>query len=229
MRDHQRLNVRLLERLVGKSVTTTPIISNQEAVMLNKSQIKGRGWTESQIKRFLGEPDKKRKNWRYRRSLICLYDPERVEKIESTDEFKRAQMKAVSRRKAALEAAERKRTAIENYIESLNIVVQQMDWDDLVREACLSYNSNRSLSANVAASSNSNQEFLERIMVNFLRHECSRYERELSQVSHNVGAAEARLLLKCRILDAIGDAYPDLALECSNQQMRAYELSEQVY
>jgi hypothetical protein len=47
------------------------------------------------------------------------------------------------------------------------------------------------------------------------------YARLLEQVEGKVGAGEARLQLKKKLLDAIREAYPELADECDRQRKLA--------
>ena len=64
-------------------------------------------------------------------------------------------------------------------------------------------------------------EFLERITVNFIRHNLTAYDRALEEVAGRVGIASAvqsKDLLSHR--RAIGESYPALADECSRQLMR---------
>src|SRR5580700_122227 len=63
--------------------------------------------------------------------------------------------------------------------------------------------------------------FLERITVNFIRHNLTAYDRALEEVAGRVGiasAVQAKDLLSHR--RAIGESYPALADECSRQLMR---------
>jgi hypothetical protein len=63
-------------------------------------------------------------------------------------------------------------------------------------------------------------EFLERITVNFIRHNLTAYDRALEEVAGRVGIASAVQAIRARIYSAIGESYPALADECSRQLMR---------
>lgn len=54
-------------------------------------------------------------------------------------------------------------------------------------------------------------------MVNFLRHECSHYDALLAETFGKTGREEAIDLIRRKVLDAIADAYPDLAFEAYRQ------------
>jgi hypothetical protein len=63
-------------------------------------------------------------------------------------------------------------------------------------------------------------EFLERITVNFIRHNLTAYDRALEEVAGRVGIASAVQAIRAKIYSAIGESYPALADECSRQLMR---------
>src|ERR1700726_2684919 len=63
-------------------------------------------------------------------------------------------------------------------------------------------------------------EFLERITVNFIRHNLTAYDRALEEVAGRVGIASAVQAIRARIYSAIGESCPALADECSRQLMR---------
>jgi hypothetical protein len=63
-------------------------------------------------------------------------------------------------------------------------------------------------------------EFLERITVNFIRHNLTAYDRALEEVAGRVGIASAVQAIRARIYSAIGESDPALADECSRQLMR---------
>ena len=63
-------------------------------------------------------------------------------------------------------------------------------------------------------------EFLERITVNFIRHNLTAYDRALEEVAGRVGIASAVQAIRAKIYSAIGESDPALADECSRQLMR---------
>jgi len=67
------------------------------------------------------------------------------------------------------------------------------------------------------ATPNSQRTFLDRICVNYLRHELSDYEPELHSVYGKVGATAARFEIRRKVYRAIAATYPDLAEECERQ------------
>jgi len=88
------------------------------------------------------------------------------------------------------------------------------------RDACAHYNALQLARGNYdydQATPDSDPAFLERIAVNYLRHELSDYEPELAKLFGQVGRADASSVVRKRVYNAIADAYPDLASECSRQ------------
>jgi hypothetical protein len=63
-------------------------------------------------------------------------------------------------------------------------------------------------------------EFLERITVNFIRHNLTAYDRALEEVAGRVGISSAVQAIRAKIYSAIGESCPVLADECSRQLMR---------
>jgi hypothetical protein len=68
-----------------------------------------------------------------------------------------------------------------------------------------------------SASEDSDKDFLNRIKVNYLRHNCSNYEEELENIFNQIGKDDGYFLLKKRILFEIGCVYNDLKPECERQ------------
>ena len=57
-------------------------------------------------------------------------------------------------------------------------------------------------------------DFLDRIEVNFLRHEASNYDTVMNTLNGRGGAAEGRLVLRYMVLIGIAKIYPHLQDEC---------------
>lgn len=77
------------------------------------------------------------------------------------------------------------------------------------------------------ASEHSDPEFLERIRVNYLRHNSCRYEHHLEMIAGRVGTKDAYLEIKEKVLDAIAEVYPWLGAECLRQEKWMREEAEQ--
>jgi hypothetical protein len=193
---------------------------------VNKTEIKKRGWTDSQIKKFLGAPDWTTQNPYYRSAApVCNYDDGRVIAIEASPKFAESKQASAGRRAGASKAVETKRQKLQDYLDNLEIVVPEMDDDKLIELACESYNDRQRDNLDwMGATPKSDPEFLSRIAVNYLRHEMSSYEETLDSIAGKAGAKDAYLTVKDMVLDAIADAYPNLADECYRQSNRAHEI-----
>ncbi|WAP50851.1 hypothetical protein OL239_12750 [Arthrobacter sp. ATA002] len=78
------------------------------------------------------------------------------------------------------------------------------------------------------ASRNTSKARLDRLTVNYLRHQQTSYEEELKEFKGVVGVGEAYLVVRNRILDLIADTYPQLRTECERQKFDAPELPDGV-
>ena len=183
---------------------------------ITKTGLKGKGWTDSLIKRFLPKSDKTECNPHYKcRRPMHLYLVKRVARVEKTPAFLAAREVAENRRAAAKSGTATKRQATEAYLQSLEIAVPELDDEELVERA-LSYNSLNWERGRYATPSDA-PNFLDRICVNFLRHEMTGYEEHLEDVHGRVGAKDAYLAIKEKVLNRIADVYPRLFDECMRQ------------
>lgn len=189
---------------------------------LNKTKLKARGWTDSLISKLLGAPDETRRNPYYLSSPPQqLFLRRRVEAIEATAEFQDALEVTQKRRQAAKAAAEKRRERTLDAAEAIDIVVPKLERDKLIDRACKAYNG-RKLFENdfVSADSTSDQEFLDRICVNYIRHELTKYDSDMTSMQNLVGAAEARDIIREQVYYEISYVYPYLAKECRRQLRR---------
>ncbi len=203
--------------------------SKKRENMVTAATIKNRGWTESMIKLFLPEPDLFVTNPVYRSGpKMRLYLLSRVEEIEKTDAFLAAAANSEKRKKSARKAVDTKLKKLKQYIDNMDIKVPVIDLKKLFRKACQHHNHQKNqmqysfpsiyadfIPANLKYS---DENFLFRISVNYLRHQLTRYENELKKIVGKTGASEGYIEIKRKVLDAIAQAYPDLAEECQRQQ-----------
>lgn len=188
--------------------------------MLTKTSLKDRGWTDSLIRKFLGEPDVLRPNPHYRSApKMQLYKIDRVIDIEQNEAFKAAletaRKRSEARKNSAIEQAERLR----EYIRNLNIEFPVWSKQRLTQEACDHYN-RLWRTTEKRATPQSSEDFLSRISVNFLRHGLTPYDMELYLMFGKIGSVEGRVLLKARVLECIAETYPFLEDECERQRTR---------
>lgn len=197
----------------------------------NKTELKERGWTDTSIKKFLGNPDRKGKNRKGKRGKVTLYFKDRVHETESTPQFKEWKTKSEARSQASLKAAEKKRQ------ETLDKVTSRLDSIDLkdeykhltrdelrkkASESFLTLEQRREARSNgkyIAEQITSRRTgaFFSRIETNYLRHEGTIYDEELKEYFNATGVGQAIDMVRERVYDTIATYYPHLAGECEKQ------------
>jgi hypothetical protein len=111
-----------------------------------------------------------------------------------------------------------KRRQLLRHVDAIAIAIPRMPWETLTQVACDHYNkANRLRGIDTADPGSSPREFVSRITVNYLRHQCTPYDEELERLSGGEGKQEAVEVLKGRVLGAIAEQYPELAKECDRQ------------
>ena len=170
-----------------------------------------RGWTDSLIGKFLVKEDATRRNPRYKRaSPMKLYEIQRVLSVESTDDFKLELEKSRKRSEKMVARMDAKRETMLEYAMSVEITLPDIPYETVLEKAIQSYNSFHYDDGRFA-DTGSDKEFLKRICINYLRHECTVYEDELDKIFGEVGVHEAHDLLQNRINEAIQAKYKELA------------------
>ena len=185
--------------------------------MISIAGLKARGWTQALIM-LVGEPDVVGRNSHYAKSApMRLYDTARVASFEVSSDAAKA--KAARRQCGAKTAVETKRAALMQQVLEMQVSVETRP-EHWVRRATIEAYNERHGDGDGAAE-DAPAKFLERITVNFIRHNLTAYDRALEEVAGRVGIASAvqsKDLLSHR--RAIGESYPALADECSRQLMR---------
>ncbi|MFG2642006.1 hypothetical protein ACGFYP_13685 [Streptomyces sp. NPDC048370] len=172
--------------------------------------LRERGWTDPMVRDLLGQPDVQgRDPRRWSIAPVRLYRLARVEAVERTPEFARCAA-ASGRRSATVEAgAERRRRAVLAAIRAEPIEVPRLPAAELERRAVRHRHLLGARGPGAAAAG-----ALVRWQVTYLRYALSRYETLLDGLFGSTGRAEAEQLLRTRLYEAIGAAYPHLAREC---------------
>jgi len=207
-----------------------------EPLYISYSQIKARGWTDSMIKKLLGEHDTEKDNPYYRSgSPMKMYLFDRVFYAEKTEEFAILKEKSKKRVLAGKNAAEKKRQELRDYINNLNISIPVYPYSELISLACDSYNDFNRQKANMKGdffinyvNENSDESFLARICKNYLRHRCTNYERELDEMFGKIGRQEGHDLIQKKINDLIDKQYPDIAKHNVNLRNNSELINSQV-
>ncbi|MDM7988933.1 hypothetical protein [Arthrobacter sp. zg-Y877] len=212
----------------GKHHPPRPKPANSEGMLIANDLKKERGWTDGQIKTFLPEPDKTARNPFSRKAApMKLYALERVEAIEATPEYQKAREASRNRQLAARERALVKKKAAVAVAESLELRIVPEPWESMQRKAIEHFNG-RLRGKQSPASLSTAPSRLNRLTVNYLRHQQTSYEEELKEFKGVVGVGEAYLVVRNRILDLIADTYPQLKAECDRQKFDAPELPDGV-
>ena len=196
----------------------------------NKTELKGRGWTDSLIKRFMASPDKTFPNPLYKNGApMCFYDESRTKEVEDSIEFKDAMEASNKRKKSAKQAVETKKDKVIEWVNGLTIEIPDYDKETLIKEACEHFNARKKYQKErydewalyhyedvnedyepdfSLASPKSEDSFLARITTNYLRHCITDYEDELERLFGKTGKDEGHDFLQARINAAIHEKYP---------------------
>jgi len=201
-----------------------------EKTHYSKSGLKYRGWTNASIVKFLKTHDSEAINPYYKSSATMkLYLIDRVELIENTKEFKDFLVQSKLRKESSKKAIETKKAKLINDITIWQPIVKKEDYNKIVKESIKSYNNFKqdiALERNnfdfVPASLRSDKEFLQRIVVNHLRHQFTNYEDKLESIYGKVGKGEVYKIINRKIYSAIASTYPSLKNECKKQFDRKY-------
>jgi hypothetical protein len=192
---------------------------------LNKKQLIERGWSAKLVNDFLGEPDDE-----HRLGYYCYehrYFLSRVERVERKEDFKSAQEKYLKRRASALEVAKERAARQIEAAKTTPIRVREISAEDALDEAIYLYNAqNRGRRYDdddyyrEPASRDSDALFLERITVNYIRHNLTTYDSKLFAQKGKVGGSDAIPIIRRRVFEEIALAFPNLADECDRQMIR---------
>ncbi len=202
--------------------------ANSEGLLIANDLKKDRGWTDTQIKTFLPEPDQTARNPFSRKAApMKLYALERVEAIEATPEYQKAREASRTRQLAARGRALAKKKEAVAAAEALELRIEPEPWQDMQDKAIAHFNGRLRRSQSPASRKTSTAR-LDRLTVNYLRHQQTSYEEELKEFKGVVGVGEAYLVVRNRILDLIAETYPLLRTECERQKFDAPELPDGV-
>lgn len=197
-----------------------PPVERKDDEFITMSDLKReRGWTDTSIKKFAPIPDHFVKNPHYKSAApMRLYRVSRIREIEATPEFQDYMEKSMRRRQGAQQAIETKREKTMDIAWTMPIHVEVVP--NVIDEAIATYNEWKIEHDDwdKRVSSDTDQNVLERIAVNHIRHNLTTYECHLYEIQGLVGNDEAYRILKGRVLQEIGAAYPELCVECKRQE-----------
>ena len=200
------------------------------AAWLSKTDLCRRGWTLEAVARWLGPPERREMS---RRTGVerHLYGRDRVELAETDPSFVAWQESHTLRREARRQAIERAAERRVSFARAWSPRILRLPLDQLEAMSIATYN--RRLEDRAwrvferggevedlpsAADNSCPRPFLERIMVNHLRHVCTNYDARTRAARTKVRGDEVCAILRHRVLDAIAAAYPELAAEVERQR-----------
>ena len=184
-----------------------------------------RKWTERLIKKYMPVPDEIRNNPHYgRASEMKLYKISRVESIEKNEHFLIDFQKTILRRKSSAKMVETKKDNLLIEISELPISVEFIPRNELVPLVIDDYN-DRNYFKDYLTLRDLDQSTLERLTVNYIRHQLTSYDQCLGLIFSKVGKKEGYRLLIERIYNCISESYPELTRECTLQFRRKFYLN----
>ena len=184
-----------------------------------------RKWTDRLIKKYMPVPDEIRNNPHYgRASEMKLYKISRVESIEKNEQFLIDFQKTILRRKSSAKMVETKKDNLLIEISELPISVEFIPRNELVPLVIDDYN-DRNYYKDYLTLRDLDQSTLERLTVNYIRHQLTSYDQCLGLIFSKVGKKEGYRLLIERIYNCISESYPELTRECTLQFRRKFYLN----
>jgi len=189
----------------------------------NKTQLKERNWTDTAINKFLLFPDGEKINPVCRSApKMKLYLQDRVFRIENSEDFRRWLNKSFDRKKSAQKAVLSKKESLIQQVNNWTIDVSEHSYVDILKLTVDNYNEFKTSIEDYEsiATINSDKMFLNRIVVNFLRHQLTEYDNRLHEIAGKTGIRKAYLILNRKIYDKIAEIYPEYKEECIRQLNR---------
>lgn len=178
------------------------------------------GWSKSVVVNLLGEPDLRKKIYG-RSAPACLYCLDRVIAAESTPAFIDGKDILAKRKAAGVKAVKTKIDKLMSDIAKMSVVVQPVNPRRLQQMAIDAYNDWNVLRD--PASANSDEMFLQRICVNFIRHNLTEYDQALWAIAGKTGKDLAVTAIRQKVFSAIATVYPKFKDECFRQMWKRDE------
>lgn len=192
----------------------------EKELYVSMKGLKAEGWTDKLIQKFLGEPDKTARNPMFASaSPVKLYSRERIHEVLQTKAFLEEKEKADIRKKSARKAVETKQDSLMEKIRQLEILVEILPPGKVKRLAIESYNDHNLDYGNFdsIAHKNNDKSFLDRITVNFIRHELTSYDHSLETIAGKTGKSLALTAIRRKVYETIANTYPMYREECKRQ------------
>lgn len=177
--------------------------------------IKERRWTKKLIEKYLPEPCELKENPFYKSAApMKLYLIEKIIEIEKDERFKEDFKKAKKRSATAKKIVEKKEMETIDLINNITINIENIDEEIIKANAIFNYEM-----WNDCIVYNADENFYNRIMVNYIRHNLTKYDDVIESLFRKVGKQKAYILLKNKTLDKIAEKYSLLKDECERQKI----------
>lgn len=201
----------------------------QDGLISKTALLEREGWTLKAIEVFKLAVEKTSTNPVFKCAAeVKLYSLKEIKRIEKTKAFKEWKTKCLKRKEAAAKGVATKKAKLIQQIQSINIYVEKEK--NVLKNAIESYNDYQFFKRDFSdscdfylASQNSDQDFLDRIIVNYIRHNLTSYDEDLDHIFGKTGKELAYMLISQRIFKEIATTYPEYAAECERQFFAKFE------
>ena len=182
--------------------------------MYTLTQIKQMGFTDSIIKTLNIVPTEIKPNPHNKKNFMKLYSEEYIDTILKSSEFVNLVGKNINRRLGALKSTNTKVEKLMRDIDNLNITIKRIENVELLAlHQYNEYNITQLRLANVK----DDVRFLDRLCVNYIRHELTNYDNSLDFTVGRVGKYKAFNRINEKIYTRIKEVYPQYSEECDRQ------------
>ena len=182
--------------------------------MYTLTQIKQMGFTDSIIKTLNIIPTEIKPNPHNKKNFMKLYSEEYIDTILKSSEFVNLVGKNINRRLGALKSTTTKVEKLMRDIDNLNITIKRIENVELLAlHQYNEYNITQLRLANVK----DDVRFLDRLCVNYIRHELTNYDNSLDFTVGKVGKYKAFNRINEKIYTRIKEVYPQYSEECDRQ------------
>ena len=182
--------------------------------MYTLTQIKQMGFTDSIIKTLNIVPTEIKPNPHNKKNFMKLYSEEYIDTILKSSEFVNLVGKNINRRLGALKSTNTKVEKLMRDIDNLNITIKRIENVELLAlHQYNEYNITQLRLANVK----DDVRFLDRLCVNYIRHELTNYDNSLDFTVGKVGKYKAFNRINEKIYTRIKEVYPQYSEECDRQ------------
>ena len=172
------------------------------------------GFTDSIIKTLNIVPTEIKPNPHNKKNFMKLYSEEYIDTILKSSEFVNLVGKNINRRLGALKSTNTKVEKLMRDIDNLNITIKRIENVELLAlHQYNEYNITQLRLANVKA----DVRFLDRLCVNYIRHELTNYDNSLDFTVGKVGKYKAFNRINEKIYTRIKEVYPQYSEECDRQ------------